>query len=112
MDFNCKQCGLCCSRIGIGIENAKQAVKDGHEDKIITDLANFPYKYNDTGRCENLGEDNLCKIYETRPDICRMNKTYENYFRDQMTQSEYYEWNESMCDEAIEKNKQQDLCLN
>lgn len=25
------------------------------------------------GACINLAEDNTCKIYETRPDICRVN---------------------------------------
>ncbi len=105
MDFNCKQCGLCCSHIGQGINVAKMAVIDGTADKLTNELAAFPYKYNEAGRCENLGDDNLCKIYDTRPDICRVNKLYEKHFSDKMQRKEFYELNEQMCDQLIENSK-------
>jgi hypothetical protein len=34
-----------------------------------------------------------------------MNKTWEKYFAEQMTQEQYYKWNEQMCDELIEQQK-------
>ena len=35
----------------------------------------FPYEVDEKGECENLMENNMCKIYETRPDICRIDKS-------------------------------------
>jgi len=39
-------------------------------------IPNFPEPMKADGSCEHL-EDNLCKIYETRPDICRIDKGIE-----------------------------------
>jgi|10_taG_2_1085330.scaffolds.fasta_scaffold02032_2 hypothetical protein len=50
--FPCNQCGACCR------------------------AAN---PFTGRGRCPELGEDNLCKIYETRPDICRVEKVWMKY---------------------------------
>lgn len=31
------------------------------------------------GACIHLTQDNKCSIYETRPEICRVDKMYERY---------------------------------
>ncbi len=35
-------------------------------------MPGFPYKQtNQEGACEMLAEDKSCRVYETRPDVCR-----------------------------------------
>ena len=64
MKFPCTGCGACCRII------------NRHELLIVRDDPNdpyyFPYGWDETGKCENLGEDNKCKIYNTRPLICNI----------------------------------------
>lgn len=47
--------------------------------------------------CEHLTEDNKCAIYETRPMICNVEKTYELVFKDVMTKQEFFKINEQAC---------------
>jgi Fe-S-cluster containining protein len=44
--------------------------------RAVTDdeLLSFPYKWDETGRCEKLTEDNRCSVYESRPLICKVDK--------------------------------------
>lgn len=74
--FPCSQCGECCR----------------HIDKV-PQLAEF-----DTGNgiCVHLC-GNKCDIYETRPEICRVDLMYEKYFAEQYTREEFYSLNERMC---------------
>ena len=37
----------------------------------------FPYRVDETGRCEMLDENNKCKVYDHRPDICNIDKMIE-----------------------------------
>ena len=39
----------------------------------------------------------ICKIYNSRPSVCNVDKIYEIYFRDKMTRDEYYEINYEAC---------------
>ena len=41
------------------------------------------------GVCRHLKEDNLCEIYDSRPDICNVEKMY-SAFASQMSKDEYY----------------------
>jgi|TARA_R100000781_G_C4056942_1_gene119688 Fe-S-cluster containining protein len=56
MKFLCSGCGACCNHVG-------------------TLQKELPVDEN--GRCLNLDENNQCKIYDTRPDVCRVNKMFE-----------------------------------
>lgn len=58
--WNCTKCGACCKNIG-------HLVKIGLLPKDF-DRGN--------GTCINLAEDNTCKIYETRPSICRVDRKF------------------------------------
>ena len=67
--FPCSGCGACCRRV-------KQAVQ--HHN--ITDKNHplyFPYRWDKSGACEHLGEDNKCKIYLKRPLLCNIDKYAE-----------------------------------
>lgn len=84
MSFPCVKCGLCCRNI----------------DKI-PQLKAF-----DTGNgtCRYL-INNLCSIYENRPEICCVDLMYERYFSDKMTRDEFYKLNKKGCVELLNKNK-------
>ena len=41
-------------------------------------------------------EKNLCDIYETRPDVCRVDRMY-SHFKDQMSEADYVRVVESAC---------------
>jgi len=64
--FPCSGCGACCRRINKAVENLGDIDSDSE--------LYFPYKWDETGRCEMLTDDNRCQVYETRPLICNIDK--------------------------------------
>ena len=83
--FNCTQCGLCCKYVG-----------------------KFPFMKNYArldGSCKYLGENNLCSIYDKRPDICNVDKIYERYFANKMSIDEWHKFNEEQCKKIKEMSK-------
>jgi len=95
LEFNCTQCGLCCAVIGVAVEFAKDC-----EDKteLQQELADFPHKYDETGRCEHLTTDNKCGIYDHRPRICNVRGMHQKYFR-HMDIPDFFAINEAACKE-------------
>lgn len=92
MDFNCSSCGACCKRIG------------WYKDKFKE--LNFPYKVNEKGWCEMLDENNKCKVYNNRPDICSVEKTFYNFIEKQgITQKEAYLQQTKFCNKYIKEDK-------
>lgn len=76
--YRCKKCGLCCMQVG----------------------ASLIYKELDRGDniCSNLDtETKLCKTYDKRPDLCNISKAYELYFKNQMSEEDYYDLNYKSC---------------
>lgn len=67
--YPCSACGACCKRIDKGIKEVKALLK---ERGISNHLMKFPYKWDETGKCEKLGDDGKCTVYETRPNLCRI----------------------------------------
>ena len=67
MDFQCDKCGICCKLL-----------------KGIQQLAAFD---RGDGVCIHL-KNNLCSIYDTRPDICNVEKMYAS-FKGKMSEEEY-----------------------
>ena len=56
--FPCTSCGLCCQNIS-----------------TVNELKEFDLG---NGICKHFNiNDNSCNIYETRPNICRIDKMYE-----------------------------------
>lgn len=53
-----------------------------------------------SGACVHLGEDNLCTIYETRPDICRVDRMHLYFLG--MTKEEAYRLNAQACNKLQE----------
>lgn len=92
MDFNCSGCGACCKRIGLVQDKFKEL--------------NFPYQVNEKGWCEMLDENNKCKVYDNRPDICNIEKMSVK-LKDvlKMTQREFYKKNTELCNSMINEDK-------
>ncbi|SET84519.1 hypothetical protein SAMN04487771_105214 [[Clostridium] aminophilum] len=80
--FPCIKCGVCCKNI-----NKIHELKD-------YDTGN--------GTCVHLTEDNLCDIYAERPDLCNVEKMFEQ-FKDKMSKDEYYRLNVEMCKKLQEE---------
>jgi hypothetical protein len=74
--FFCSQCGQCCRNL----------------DK--SDL--YQELHRGDGICKYL-DGNLCSIYEKRPLLCRVEESYEAYFKDQYSLEEYYRLNYESC---------------
>ena len=85
MSFPCSMCGLCCQNIG-HIESFKE------------------YDRGD-GICKYFDFDNNgCKIYENRPDICNIDRMYSKYFyKEYKTLSDFYIANANSCNFLQEK---------
>lgn len=82
--FACDRCGSCCRNL----------------DK--SDL----YKELDRGdgTCKYL-QNNLCSIYENRPLLCRVDESYEQFFKQTMTKEEYYRLNKQGCERLKQGRK-------
>ena len=75
--FGCWKCGACCKIAGLTPQLAHWNRGDG--------------------ACIHLQADNSCGIYETRPDVCRVNKMWEREFSDAVTWDKYIELTERAC---------------
>ena len=76
--FPCNKCGLCCSHIDLSYLGAGLDRGDGV--------------------CKNFDETtNLCTIYEVRPIMCNVDRSYEIYFKSKLSLEEYYNINLQSC---------------
>lgn len=73
--FQCSQCGLCCKQIGKVPQMSSLDRGDG--------------------TCRHL-ENNLCRIYSTRPIFCKVEEMYE-MFSDMYDLETFYELNYEIC---------------
>jgi Fe-S-cluster containining protein len=74
--FECDRCGCCCRNIG--------------KSDIYASLDRGD------GVCKYL-KGNDCSIYDARPLLCRVDKSYERLFSQVMSREEYYRLNKSAC---------------
>lgn len=88
--FKCDCCGLCCRSL-----------------KKVPALANFD---RGDGVCIYLQEDNLCSIYDHRPEICNVDLMYERYFSKIYSREVYDQLNTKQC--ATLKSSKNKLDIN
>jgi Fe-S-cluster containining protein len=81
MSFKCSGCGICCTKVGEALKN-----KDKQDKPSQIELDNFPYSVKEDGSCEMLVEGK-CKVYETRPTICNVEKMYDKHYSKEMTKN-------------------------
>ena len=98
MNYPCTKCGACCRRIDKSIEHVKRLQKINERFKAISD---FPYTFDKTGRCENLQDDNTCKVYDHRPAICKLDVWFTFF---DMPLEEFYAMNIEACNEAMKED--------
>lgn len=79
--FPCTTCGLCCKNI-----NGIKALEH----------------FNHNGICINLNTDNTCKIYNTRPLVCRVDEMYEKFYS-HISKRDFYNENIKICNILQEK---------
>lgn len=79
MAFPCTSCGLCC-RIA------------------PTVVPGWPTR--EDGACIHLAHDNTCKIYSTRPEVCRIDAMQRRSGRDER---EYHEATAEVCNRLQEE---------
>ena len=57
------------------------------------------------GACIHLAEDNTCQIYETRPEMCRVNVMAErNRHKLGLSQAEYFKIANQICNRWMEED--------
>lgn len=83
--FPCEKCGACCRNI--------------KKSELYASLNRGD------GVCRYL-KDNLCSIYEIRPLLCRIDESYERFFKEKYTREEYYRLNLEICHKLQAEEKQ------
>ncbi len=83
MGFKCSGCGCCCNRVGEAVK------KTSH-----IPLLQFPYKWDDKGKCEMLLSDNTCMVYDNRPLICNVDALADLFL---LNKEEFYKENYRSC---------------
>jgi hypothetical protein len=94
MILPCTSCGSCCRRI-------KNAVSHFYTEDNKDPLY-FPYTWDENGVCENLTEDNKCKVYENRPLLCNIDK-FATYFK--INKKSFIKENIDACNQLMDIDK-------
>jgi len=81
--FKCSGCGVCCHHVDRAVESSKDLGLD------------FPYGWNEDGKCDMLGDDNKCTVYDKRPLLCNVDKLIEVF--DIKDKEGFYELNKQAC---------------
>lgn len=106
MEFQCSACGICCKKVGQAVKKAREesALRKGNVDARTKAVAKFPFKTNAEGACSKLDENGKCTVYETRPDVCRVDKSFELFAKPHgISQAQFFEANAKLCNSWIRK---------
>ena len=82
--FHCEKCGICCRSL--------------RRSRLYSALDRGD------GVCRYL-DGNLCGLYAERPLLCRVDESYETYFKNKMSKEEYYRQNYRSC-ELLKKQEE------
>lgn len=92
MSFPCTGCGACCRRVGKIMDTIAEASDQNSQ-------LYFPYKWDETGKCEMLLPDNSCSVYENRPLICNVDKLHSLFA---IPKAEYYALTIGLCNQMMD----------
>ncbi|AUW38644.1 YkgJ family cysteine cluster protein [Vibrio parahaemolyticus] len=82
--FPCYSCGKCCANVDLSAETKSLDRGDGI--------------------CRHLNvEDKQCRIYDTRPDICRVELQYRRHYASTYTWQAFIDINLSICESLPDK---------
>jgi Fe-S-cluster containining protein len=59
----------------------------------------FPFNATPEGHCEMLGENDECLVYDTRPDVCRIDVMQT---KSDITEKEYFQLTAMVCNKLQE----------
>lgn len=83
MMFVCSKCGGCCRHVNLSPLYEQLDRGDGV--------------------CKYLC-GNLCSIYDNRPLLCRVDESYERFFKEKLSKEDYYRLNYQVCDKIKKGN--------
>ena len=86
--FQCDKCVQCCMNM-----HKSLIYEELHSGYVI---------------CRFLNE-NICSIYETRPLVCRVDESYDVFFKERMSYEEYIQYNYECC-EILKRDGETKLC--
>lgn len=89
--FPCSGCGACCRRVGW---------------MPTEELSKHGLRADESGACTHLLPDNSCEIYETRPDICRVDVQAQ---KEDVDIDTYYRDNIRLCNEWMDEDGMSNL---
>jgi Fe-S-cluster containining protein len=102
MSFPCTGCGLCCMTAGKAVDKAKALVIGGETNELVLEMAVFPYKYDEGGRCQMLNDDHTCSVYENRPDVCNVETMWRKYHSEHISKQNYFLSAAMLCNSMME----------
>lgn len=79
LQFPCTKCGACCRTVGF-VSKRFREIPDEQLTPLEKEFKYFPYK-TANGVCEKYDAAIGCTIYEQRPSVCSIEKTYERHFK-------------------------------
>lgn len=83
--FPCSKCGQCCRHVG--------------STPLGKDLDRGD------GVCRHYdGATRLCRIYQERPLLCRVDEYYDRFLKDKMPREEWYRLNQEQCRKLQDKS--------
>ena len=82
--FPCTGCGACCRSVRLSELTAALDRGDG--------------------ACRHLDDvQNICTIYDVRPDICNIKRTYEQHYKSSISWSKFVALNQIACDDLLKQ---------
>jgi Fe-S-cluster containining protein len=101
--FACSGCGLCCQLAGRMVEQAKKKIAEGENSDYIREVSEFPYPYDENGRCSQLTESNHCKVYDHRPNICSVEKSWLKHHSANYSKEDYFKLSATICNALMDE---------
>ena len=72
ISWKCEKCGKCCISFELGISLAEAHKKEESLISVRGFPTDKPLVVRIDHRCQHLNKDNLCNIYASRPEECRL----------------------------------------
>jgi Fe-S-cluster containining protein len=93
--FPCSGCGACCKRV-----DKLTSFSKGIGELYNVDLS-FPFKFDETGRCEKLTDKNQCSVYEERPLICNIEELGKIF---PLSKQGFFDLNKTQCNKIMDED--------
>lgn len=99
--FPCTSCSACCRTVKQTVARAKK--DEIPNKKLQAYVLKFPHGWDEKGACDQLKDDGTCSVYETRPEICRIDLMTEKCNDPDISIEEHYKARAGQCN-ALQVN--------